>query len=269
MLLNGQPATAISLQDRGLAYGDGLFETILVRNGIPLLLDQHLIRLQRGCSVLGLEPDLLALQQELATALAQPAARNSVLKITLTREASGRGYRPMTSACNRLLTLHAVPDYRARVPEQGIAMFVCQQRLARQPVLAGIKHLNRLEQVLASREWPDDNFLEGLMLDTEGCVIEGTRTNVFAVIGGQLMTPMLDTCGVQGVMRDWLLHRFGDLAGESNFTLGQLRAATEIFICSSVIGVWPVVRLQHGAERHRYSIGPRTMQAQAWLQELN
>lgn len=269
MLLNGQPATAISLQDRGLAYGDGLFETILVRSGKPLLLDEHLARLQRGCSVLGLEPDLAALQQELASLLAHPAARDTVLKITLTREAAGRGYRPLTAACNRLLTLHAVPDYRARAPEQGIAMFVCNQRLARQPVLAGLKHLNRLEQVLASREWPDESFLEGLMLDTEGLVIEGTRTNIFAVIGGQLLTPTLDNCGVRGVMRDWLLRRFGNMAGERMFTLGQLRAASEIFICNSVIGVWPVTQIQHGADRYSCDIGPRTRQAQAWLHELN
>lgn len=269
MLLNGQPATAISLQDRGLAYGDGLFETILIRNGKPLLLDEHLVRLQRGCAVLGLEPDVIALHHEISMLLAQPAARDSVLKIMLTREASGRGYRPLTAACNRLLTLHAAPDYRANSPEQGIAMFVCKQRLARQPVLAGIKHLNRLEQVLASSEWPDDSFLEGLMLDTEGCVIEGTRTNVFAVIGGQLLTPMLDHCGVQGVMRDWLLQRFGDMACERRFTLGQLRAAREVFVCSSVIGVWPVTQIQHGDERHNYSIGSHTRQAQAWLHELN
>ena len=128
---------------------------------------------------------------------------------------------------------------------------------------------DRLEQVLASSEWPDDSFLEGLMLDTEGCVIEGTRTNVFAVIGGQLLTPMLDHCGVQGVMRDWLLQRFGDKAGERRFTLGQLRAAREVFVCSSVIGVWPVTQIQHGDERHNYSIGSHTRQAQAWLHELN
>lgn len=269
MLLNGQPATAISVQDRGLAYGDGLFETILVRGGKPLLLDEHLARLQRGCVVLGLEPDLAALQQEIASVLAPAAAHEAVLKVMLTREANGRGYRPLTSACNRLLTLHPLPDYRASTPEQGIAMFVCRQRLARQPVLAGLKHLNRLEQVLASREWPDDTFLEGLMLDTEGLVIEGTRSNIFAVIGGQLLTPTLDNCGVSGVMRNWLLQRFGDVAGERMFTLGQLRAASEIFLCSSVIGIWPVTRLQHGDECYSHDIGPRTRQAQAWFRALN
>lgn len=269
MLLNGQPATAISVQDRGLAYGDGLFETILVRDGKPLLLQEHLARMQRGCAVLGLDPDIAELQSEIALMLVQAAARETVLKIILTREANGRGYRPFTTACNRLLTLHPVPDYRASMPEQGIAMFVCRQRLARQPVLAGLKHLNRLEQVLASREWPDDSYLEGLMLDTEGLVIEGTRSNLFAVIGGQLLTPTLDNCGVSGVMRDWLLQRFGNVAGEHNFTLGQLRAASEIFICSSVIGIWPVKQLQHGSERHSFNIGSRTRQAQAWFRALN
>lgn len=268
MLLNGQPATAITLQDRGLAYGDGLFETILVRAGNPLLLEEHLARLQHGCAILGLVPDMPALRQELATVLADVAGTDCVLKILLTRSAGGRGYRPASDSCNRILTRHPAPDYRPHEPAQGIAMFVCRQRLARQPVLAGLKHLNRLEQVLASREWPDDSVLEGLMLDTEGFVIEGTRSNVFAVIDGKLLTPMLDQCGVAGVMRDWLLRRFGGSASSGHFTLAQLQRASEVFVCSSVIGVWPVTTLQCGNDRWTYPVGPATAQAQAWMREL-
>ncbi len=268
MLLNGQPATAISLQDRGLAYGDGLFETILVRGSTPLLLTEHLSRLQRGCAVLGLDCDMSALKQELATFLADASSTDCVLKIMLTRTAGGRGYRPAGSNCNRILTRHPVPDYSPHQPQQGVAMFVCEQRLARQRVLAGLKHLNRLEQVLASREWPDDSVLEGLMLDTEDFVIEGTRSNVFAVIDGQLQTPMLDQCGVAGVMRDWLLQRFGSTAIATSFTLAQLQRASEIFLCSSVIGVWPVTMLRYADDSWSYPVGPATLQAQAWTHEL-
>ena len=268
MFLNGQPASAISLQDRGLAYGDGLFETILVRGGKPLLLAGHLARLQRGCAVLGLEPDMGALEQELATVLADPASADCVVKIVLTRVAGGRGYRPAGNACNRILTRHAVPDYRPHKPEQGIGMFLCTQRLAHQPVLAGLKHLNRLEQVLASREWPDDSVLEGLMLDSDGFVIEGTRSNVFAVIDGKLQTPSLQQCGIAGVMRDWLLARFGTGADVTQLTRGQLERASEIFVCSSVIGVWPVTSLRCGTDTWSYPVGPATAQAQAWAREL-
>ena len=268
MLLNGQPATAISLQDRGLAYGDGLFETILVRDSKPLLLDAHLARLQRGCTVLGLECDMTALQRELATVLADTASSNCVLKIMLTRAAGGRGYRPAGNACNRIVTRHPAPGYLPHQPQLGVAMFVCEQRLARQRVLAGLKHLNRLEQVLASREWPDDSVLEGLMLDTEDFVVEGTRSNVFAVIDGRLQTPMLDQCGVAGVMRDWLLQRFGNAATTSRFTLAHLQRASEIFLCSSVIGVWPVTMLRSSDDSWSYPVGPATLQAQAWMREL-
>ncbi len=264
MLLNGQPASEITLLDRGLAYGDGLFETILVCHGKPVFLAEHLARLQHGCQQLGMELDSGALQSELATVLATAAA-HSVLKIMVTRHASGRGYRPGNATCNRILSMHPAPGYRDRHPELGIAMFLCKQQLSRQPALAGLKHMNRLEQVLASREWPDESFMEGLMLDTEGLVIEGTRSNVFAVIEGKLLTPDLSHSGVKGVMRNVLLEKFGAAATVAAISLQQLREADEIFICNSINGVWPVLTLATADETWYFSCGPRASQAQAWF----
>lgn len=267
MLLNGQPASEISLLDRGLAYGDGLFETILVHQGNPVFLARHLHRLQHGCIRLGMQLDINALQQELLQVLALPASRNSVVKVIVTRLAGGRGYRPGSSGCNRIITLHAAPDHQSRQPGQGIAMFVCKQRLARQPVLAGLKHLNRLEQVLASQEWPAETFMEGLMLDTEGLVIEGTRSNVFAVIYGKLLTPDLRHCGVAGVMRGVLLEKFAGDVGIASFTLDQLKRADELFVCNGINGVWPVTELHVEGQPWQYPLGARSQQAQAWFVE--
>ena len=267
MLLNGQPASEITLLDRGLAYGDGLFETILVHRGKPVFLAEHLTRLQHGCQQLGMQLDLAALQSELASILAGQTGPDNVLKVMVTRHASGRGYRPGSAACNRILSLHAAPDYRQQQPGQGIAAFVCRQRLARQPALAGLKHMNRLEQVLASREWPDESFMEGLMLDTGGLVIEGTRTNLFAVIDGKLLTPDLSQSGVNGVMRAVLLKHFGSAVTVATFTLAELKQAQEIFVCNSINGVWPLLSLQSAAQTWHYEVGQRARQAQACFQE--
>jgi 4-amino-4-deoxychorismate lyase len=260
MLLNGQPASGISLHDRGLAYGDGLFETILVHDGHAVLLDLHLQRLQEGCGRLGLAFDDKAIRHDIKAVLAHADAANSVLKLMLVRKAGGRGYRPATDACNRIVTVHPKPLYSGS-PEQGIAMFLCQQRLARQPALAGLKHLNRLEQVMASREWPDETYQEGLMLDTHDLAIEGTRSNLFAVIDGKLVTPRLDQCGVDGVLRRCLLQHFGARSQQVELALPALKTASELFVCNGVFGVWPVIALQLPTERWHYTVGDMTREA--------
>ncbi len=267
MLLNGQPATGISLQDRGLAYGDGLFETILVNDGKAVLLDVHLQRLREGCERLGLAFDAATIQHDMKLALTPPDSFNCVLKLMLVRKAGGRGYRPATDACNRIVSIHPKPDYSASKPEQGIAMFLCQTRLARQPALAGLKHLNRLEQVMASREWPDESFQEGLMLDTEGLVIEGTRSNMFAVIDNQLLTPRLHQCGVDGVLRRVLIAHFGSRLQQAELPLARLQGATEIFVGNSVFGVWPVTALHSPTERCQFTVGECTREAMARFQQ--
>lgn len=267
MLLNGLPASEISLQDRGLAYGDGLFETILVSRRTPILLERHYTRLRRGCERLGLDLDLKVLVDEVAHLLSSAPVSDAVLKIVVTRQAQGRGYRPLTRECNRILTFHPLPDYRSQNPELGIAMFVCQQRLGRQPALAGIKHLNRLEQVLAAQEWPAESFLEGLMLDTEGFVIEGTRTNLFMAKAGTLYTPELNLCGVEGVLRAALIDHFGT-AKVTPIRLDSLDSADELFIANSVNGVWPVTQLRHGDRVRTLPVGQWALAAQSFFKSL-
>lgn len=240
--VDGQPADALSLKDRGLAYGDGLFETITVKSGQPLLLDRHLSRLAEGCSRLAIAADHELIREELlayATALGE-----GVLKLILTRGDSLRGYAADPSAqARRILQGNPPAAYPAVHAEQGIRLFPCATRLSKQPLLAGLKHLNRLEQVIARSEWQDTEHAEGLMLDQVGWVIEGVFSNLFLVRDGVLVTANLKRCGVAGVMRAELLFQaksLGIATQITDITLEQLQWADEVFVCNSVYGVWPV-----------------------------
>jgi 4-amino-4-deoxychorismate lyase len=240
--VDGQPADALSLKDRGLAYGDGLFETIAVQGGQPILLDRHLMRLADGCARLAIATDIELVRQELLSYAA--AMGEGVLKLILTRGDGLRGYAADPAAPGRRILQGNPPAvYPAVHGEQGIRLFPCVTRLSNQPLLAGLKHLNRLEQVLARAEWRDSEHAEGLMLDQVGRVIEGVFSNLFLVRDGVLITPDLKRCGVAGVMRAEILFQAESLAIHTQITdisLEQLQWADEVFICNSVYGVWPV-----------------------------
>jgi 4-amino-4-deoxychorismate lyase len=242
MLVNGLNQSTLSLNDRGLLYGDGLFETIAVVDGSPLELDRHVRRLHKGCERLTIEPPDLSLLNAEAAQLCAGAER-AVLKIILTRGQGGRGYRPPAATPpTRILLLNPWPDYPQDYREHGISATLCRTRLARNPLLAGVKHLNRLEQVLARAEWRDE-YQEGLLLDTDGLVVEGTMSNVFAVCEETLHTPALNVAGVAGIMRERILEQAAG-AGLA-VTIGDLRLhdiarAQALFFCNSLIGIWPV-----------------------------
>lgn len=263
--IDGTPATDLPVLDRGLHYGDGLFETLAVKEGRISLLDFHLERLQEGCARLALPmPHVELLKEELHTAALDQT--HAVLKLMVTRGEGGRGYRPPAEAKpRRILLRYPWPDYPELWSRDGVRIRVCDTRLAHQPRLAGIKHLNRLEQVLARAEWSDvDDCQEGLMLDLEGRVIEGTMSNVFGSSReGELLTPDLSHAGVAGVMRRHLLEqatRSGVKARVTALSLDELRRCREIFLCNSIMGVWPVMEL---GGRH-YPVGSMTREAQAW-----
>ncbi|MCX2900879.1 aminodeoxychorismate lyase [Pseudomonas mandelii] len=240
--VDGQPAHALSLKDRGLAYGDGLFETIAVRNGQPVLLDRHLERLLKGCQRLAINLDGVLVRTELQ-AYAQ-ALGDGVLKLIVTRGESARGYAPDPVAAARRIMLGNPPaTYPVTHAEQGVRLFPCATRLSLQPLLAGLKHLNRLEQVIARSEWQDADHAEGLMLDQAGRVIEGVFSNLFLVRDGVLLTADLQRCGVAGVMRAEILFQAESSAIPVqiiDITLEQLQWADEVFVCNSVYGIWPV-----------------------------
>jgi 4-amino-4-deoxychorismate lyase len=264
--VDGQPADALSLKDRGLAYGDGLFETIAVRHGQPLLLDRHLVRLADGCSRLAIATDQELIRSELLAYAA--ALGDGVLKLIVTRGDSLRGYAPDPSAqARRILLGGPAAAYPAAHGEQGVRLFPCTTRLSRQPLLAGLKHLNRLEQVIARSEWQDTEHAEGLMLDQAGRVIEGVFSNLFIVRDGILITPDLKRCGVAGVMRAEILFQAESSAIPVQITdipLEQLQWADEVFVCNSVYGIWPV---RAYAALH-WPVGPLTRKLQTIARAL-
>ncbi|WJW74251.1 aminodeoxychorismate lyase [Thiohalobacter sp. IOR34] len=265
-LVNGIECRKLPLADRGLHYGDGLFETLAVRNGRIELFDAHLDRLTEGCRRLGLPlPDRSLLAAEAGRLSAGRAA--AVLKIILTRGSGGRGYRPpSTVAATRILCLLSWPERDAALWRQGVRLRRCRTRLGLNPALAGIKHLNRLEQVLARSEWDNDDFEEGLMLDVEGRVVEGISSNVFFVTGGELVTPAIDTCGVAGVMRATLIElarERGIACQERPVADSELAGFEGALVSNSLIGLWPV----RSIDDRNYAVPPLAGELQAALFE--
>jgi 4-amino-4-deoxychorismate lyase len=142
--------------------------------------------------------------------------------------------------------LHDWPDLPLACARQGVAVRMCDMRLGHNPRLAGIKHLNRLEQVLARQEWDDTGIMEGLLLDSGNNLVEGTMSNLFLVRDGVLLTPDLQRCGVAGIMRSQLLALADQLSINTEVCqlgMADLQAAEEVFICNSLIGIWPVISI--------------------------
>lgn len=266
ILINGQPETMLSVADRGLQYGDGLFETIPLRNGRLEYLNEHTKRLLRGCIRLQIDfNDIAALERELLIVCNQISG-DGVIKIIITRGSGGRGYKPpKDSIPQRIITFHPLPDYPVN-HESGITVQLCSTRLAKNPLLAGIKHLNRLEQVIARNEWDSADIAEGLMLNYDDELIEGTMSNVFLVNNGCLLTPNLNSCGIEGVMRERILALACtlDIPHEIvTLTLDDLYQADEVFVTNSLIRVWPVTAL-HGTNK-QWSHGDITKKIQKAL----
>lgn len=238
VLRDGRVRLWLEPDDRGLAYGDGVFETLLVHNGQPVWWREHWDRLVRGAHVLGLPvPDQMLIRREAESMLFD--APRAVLKIILTRGSGGRGYgAPPHPVPTVVLSSHQAPP-QTREP---ITLRWCQTALAIQPLLARIKHLNRLEQVLARAEWSDPQIDDGIMCDTEDRVIGATSANIFALIGGRWLTPGVARCGIAGTAREWVLANVA-AAAEADLSAAEVSRADALFLCNAVRGILPVGRL--------------------------
>ncbi|WP_024303777.1 aminodeoxychorismate lyase [Pseudogulbenkiania sp. MAI-1] len=246
VLIDGVPGEQVSALDRGLAYGDGVYRTLELVAGRPRLWRWQWQRLADDCVRLCLPlPDECLVLAELEQAAA--GLERAVAKIVLTRGAGRRGYAmPADAVPTRIVSANAWAGYPTELAEQGVTVRLCELRLGLQPRLAGIKHLNRLENVLARSEWSDPAIHEGLLLDSEGYLVEGTMSNLFQLRGGELVTPLLDRSGVAGALRAWVFDNapaLGLVVREARLTLDDLDSAEAVFLCNSLIGLWPVVRL--------------------------
>ncbi|HSM68727.1 MAG TPA: aminodeoxychorismate lyase, partial [Xanthomonadales bacterium] len=227
-LVDGQGLDQVPVMDRGLNYGDGLFETLGVFHGRPRWWQDHMERLAAGCQGLGLEmPSQSGLLKEVQSVSAgQPQC---VVKIILTRAAGGRGYRPGAGGLvRRIVSAHAWPEEAEQAAQTGLEARICDLRLAIQPRLAGIKHLNRLEQVLAAAELEGGSAGEGLLLDGNGHLVSAISANLFLVRAGKMLTPRLDGCGVRGVLRSRILRAYERRCEARRISRDMLFGADEV-----------------------------------------
>lgn len=231
-------ATAVAAlpdHDRGLAYGDGLFETMRAHRGTVHWWDAHWQRLERGARAL----HLALPPQDRVRSEAQSLLEGSegVLKLIVTRGSGGRGYAPPPHAePHWTLAVHPLP-----APTAALHLRWCDTRLSLQPLLAGLKHCNRLEQVLARAEWNDASIHEGLLRSAEGDVVGATSANLFVLHEGHWTTPAIDRCGIAGVCRAWAMATLA--ASETRLAVTDVEAADAVFLCNAVRGILPVARL--------------------------
>lgn len=267
-LVNGSPSDTVSVNNRGLAFADGVFETLKVSNSSVEFYALHIARLRKGCDRLKLNCDFSAIDADVKVLLNSNKLNEAVLKITVTREFTSRGYEPDKDAgCDRIVSLQACNNHYRKLQNTGITLRVCETRLSENPLLAGIKHIARLENVMASGEWRDPSIHEGLMLDSRGNVIAGTKSNVFIVLGERLYTPSLAFCGVKGTIREVIINKLSHALQldviEKELEIDDLVAAEELFVCNSLAGILPVVKF----DEHIKIVGPKTVLLQKALKE--
>lgn len=247
VLIDGRPGEAIPVSDRGLLYGDGLFETLRVQDGAAPLWRLHWRRLSEGCQRLGLE---LPAEDTLLDEIRRVAPEGArMVRVTVTR-GDGRGYGiPADPRPRRIL--QAFPLTEMTSLDEGIQSCVCHYPLTIQPDLAGLKHLARLEQVRIASELQRRGYQEGIVMDVEQRLVEGCQSNLFLIQGGQLRTPDLIGCGVEGVYRQLLIER--ETVEITDLVLADLENADGVFFCNAVHGIIPVREVEGVG---RYSVAP-------------
>jgi 4-amino-4-deoxychorismate lyase len=253
--VNGHAGTTIDVADRGLNYGDGVFETMRVRHRAIRFLDYHLERLGESCRRLAIRaPNRSRLRGELQRIAAQRT--EAALKLIVTRGIGPRGYRPGgRERGTRVISIHPLSRRTLEATARPVRLRVCATRLGTNESLAGMKTLNRLESVLARAEWEDPRVWEGLMRDRDDNIVCGTMSNLFVRRGSTLITPLLDRCGIAGVMRRWVLEQasmLGLRATMSRLRWEDMGTAEEAFMTNAVVGIVPVAVIQHGRVRVRF-----------------
>jgi 4-amino-4-deoxychorismate lyase len=251
VLVDGVPCSESWPQDRGLQYGDGLFETMIVRSGRIRFEALHAARLAHGCSRLAIHADQTSIWQQARALAAQHV--DALLKLQLTRgDATARGYTPSGKENARSI-LSAYPAPLASDLPPDVRVVTLPNQLGENPGLAGLKHCNRLEQVLARTRLRETDAFEGLMASSSGLLISGTMSNVFVELEGALVTPKLDLCGVAGVMRTVVLREAHDLGMPvhvADIRMGTLARCTGLAISNARLGLLPV----HMLDGHRLAI---------------
>jgi len=253
--LNGVPTQSIPVDDRGLLYGDGFFTTIAIQDSNPLLIEAHYGRLKHSANRLKIILDMSALEESLnaflehymALLVKQP---RYLLKIIVTRCSAGRGYywgeNKQANVLFQLFSYDNIEELRKK-RKQGLRLAICETRLASNPLLAGLKHLSRIEQVMASGEFDRTQYDEGLMLDSHDNVIEGCMGNIFLIQEEKVFSPKLNACGVEGVMKAEMIKNLSSSPysyHEVSLRLDDFFQADAIFLTNALLGICPVRSIQ-------------------------
>ena len=280
-LVNGLQETGVSPFDRGLAYGDGVFETIALRQGQVQLWSQHCQRLTKGLLTLGLSQNqqdaqhlIEQLRLDVVAAAGLYSHEHGVIKLTITRGVGGRGYlAPQSPIHTRIVNVGPWPMGREDLPKTGIHARLCNHPWSNNAALAGLKHLNRLDQVLARNEWQQGNIHEGIMRNQQGHVISGVMSNLFIEQDGILIQPLLDDCGIHGVMAQQVCVVAKQLSipvQQKIIPLDQLLQADAVFLTNSLNGIWPLVSLDASEQnlgQHQWGVTAMTKRLQKTLNQ--
>lgn len=267
---HGEVQSHVAVDERALQYGDGLFETVAIRRSKPRLWDFHFERLAEGCALLNFrtpkESDLLrGIEQVLQTSNVPPAY--AVVKLIVSAGVGKRGYgRERIESPTIWYRAFAARPLPAAHYEDGVNVTVCNTRLATGSVFAGLKTLNRLEQVLARSELQGTNFFEGLTFDSADNLICASMSNVFLVKQNRVFTPPVDQCGVAGVMRRFVIDNLQESGTPVNIEAishSKLKAADEVFLSNSQFGVLPV----RSCDDHEWPVGELTQHTMTLLGE--
>lgn len=254
VLINGQETDSLSVFNRGLHYSDGIFETIAVHQGQPLLWERHTKRLLESCKRLRLDwTDVTTLREE-ASYLLQDVD-HAILKVILTRHWENRSYKAQSNQVDRILIRFNWHSHGDDIYHEGVNLFLCKTVLSHRPAVAGLKTLDRIEQVLASQEWDDQDIFDGVMCDSQGKVIECTSANLFMVKKNVIYTSAVEHCGVAGIVRQLVLDIAKQLEMKVKITAfdsSALFKADEVFITNSIFGIVPVAQI----EANTFNVGP-------------
>ena len=247
--VNGEAGAALAADDRGFAYGDGVFETFRCHNGKIHNRALHRERLERGLKVLGIDCSRERVEQQLEQGLRwlrEHDIAEAAGRLAVSRGSGQRGYRPRAAAPTLVLSLGEISPWRES--PAALEVVICNCTMSRQPLLAGIKHCNRLEQVLAARELESRDAPEGLLLNDRGELVCAVSSNIFVVSGGRLLTPPVKECGVAGTVRrllmDTLAPGLGLACEETVLRPADLEAAEELFLTNSIQGIRCVARCE-------------------------
>ena len=257
--INGKQTNKISIEDRAVQYGDGVFETIAVKEKLLEFWKEHYQRLNNGCKILKIKcPSKTFLKKEINKFIKKTKKNKFVLKIIISRGIGGRGYNPpRNSKPTRILGIYDWPNYLETNFTKGIMMDICKIRISAQPFLSKIKHINRLEQIIARSEWQNKSISESIMLDLNDNVIEGTMSNIFGVKKNIFYTPNIKFAGIEGIMRGVILKLLKKNKKKyiiKKITLKELLKFEEIFVCNSIFGIWSVIKIS----KKKFSFGEKT-----------